>query len=61
MKSLSTNQMAATQGGAPLRNNNCTLCFLGEYYVSTGNPLLILLGQSLQSKHCYGRNNCEVA
>ena len=59
MKSLSRNQMATTEGGA--FNNNCTLCFLGQYYLSTGNPILVALGLSLTNKHCQGRNECSPA
>ena len=61
MKSLSHNQMATTEGGGPGFNNNCTLCFLGQYYLSTGNPILVALGISLTNKHCQGRNECGIA
>lgn len=62
MKSLSLNQMAATQGnGGPTFNNNCDLCEYGYglmYFYST-NPLLVTIGQRFVKQHCTGRNVCE--
>jgi len=63
MKSLSLNQMAATQGnGGPTFNNNCDLCEYGYglMYFYGSNALLASIGARFVKLHCTGRNVCEI-